>query len=256
VVILWFLLATLALGQEPEDGDEPEEIIVYGELLVARARKTVEREIKSEGYTEIIERGDKVIFRHPLTWKGEVVLHDDGWMEVRRQRVRFEGREMPWAEKNSPLAIAGCFVYPWMCIRPGGIMVGKRKYRAQEGRTLSEVHHEAEEWAARIADLSVDHKMNTLPDQLTALWNDGTPVEGEGSPIADYADRRKALLAFWESRTDTEWGERIREGVEAFIRAEVQHSEHPFSDDEIAAFNEESIASRPISLARPAVEEP
>ena len=254
-MILWFLLAILALGQEPDNDDEVEEIIVYGEILVARARKQVELELKNEGYSEVIERGDKVIFRHPSAWKGEVVLHDDGWMVARRQRVRFEGREMPWAEKNSPLAVAGCFVYPWLCLRMGGLMVGKRKYRAQEGRTLSEVHDEAEEWAARIADLSVDHKMNALPNQLTALWNEGIPLEGEGGSIADYSDRKLALLAFWESRTDTAWGERIREGVEAFIRAEVQHGEHAFTDEEIATFNENSVASRPFSLARPVVQE-
>ena len=69
------------------------------------------------------------------------------------------------------------------------------------------------------------------------------------------AERRAALLDFWDSRTDTEWGEVIRGGVESFCRGVVQHSDTPFTPEEIAAFNKPNRASRPFRLERSASEE-
>ena len=84
---------------EPSSDEPPAaiEVIVYGELLVQQAKEEVYHDLQEAGYTEVVSKDDKVIFRHPDPWKGEVHVYDDGWMKVRRQRLQVEGREMPWA---------------------------------------------------------------------------------------------------------------------------------------------------------------
>jgi predicted RNA binding protein YcfA (HicA-like mRNA interferase family) len=242
-------LAAAARAEDPPRTSQ--EVIVYGQLLVQQARDEVVKELQHEGYTKEIDRGDHTIYRNDDPWKGEVVLYDDGWMEVKRQPFQLQGRQMPWAKENSALAWAGCVLYPWLCIRPGGILVGERKWRARESRTVDGVHDEVRNWSERVADLHTGERVDTLGDALTALWEQGTPLEGDG-PLLETADERKqALLAYWSSRTDTEWGDRVRLAIEAFTRAVVQHSDTPFTPEEISAFNATTSARRPFSLEPP-----
>ena len=76
-----------------------------------------------------------------------------------------------------------------------------------------------------------------------------------GTPSPANRSRRAALMAYWGSRTDTAWGERVRQAVEAFCRGVVQHSEHPFTDEEIAAFNAGRPDSPPFDLERKPIAE-
>jgi hypothetical protein len=95
----------------------------------------------------------------------------------------------------------------------------------------------------------VEYTVLELPDRLEALWEEGVPLEGSRTP-ATHARRREALLAYWDSRTCTEWGDRVREAVEAFMRGVVQHSEHPFTEEEVRALNDERRCARPLVLTR------
>ncbi len=253
------------------DDDEievSEEVIVYGQLRVDQARQKVIDDLSDLGYSKVIEKDDAVVLRHESAWKGDVWLHDDGWMRIKRQPVRVEAPGTPWGKKNSAGAWMGCILYPFLCVKPGGQTVGTRKFRGVESRTASAVQGDVEEWAARVADLAIDRKAEELPDRLQRLWDDGVPlavdlgasapsssgedaVEAPGwDPIETPADRRAAILEFWGSRTDNEWGEAIREVVERFCRGVIQHSEHPFTEAEIRAFNRVSRAARPFTLER------
>lgn len=283
-MIGWLLAATLVLAQEsgdptadaepprtaepapaeappaaPAPADSPPdraniEVIVYEEMRVEQARQQVYSDLQDAGYSEFVRKEDKAIFRHPDPWKGEVHVHDDGWMRVKRQKVQMEGREMPWAEKNSPLAWAGCVVWLPLCVRPAGQTTAKRKYRDHEDRVVRWAQEDVNEWGERIADLAVMRKVEGLPARLEALWAEGTPIDGEGPALATPAERRAHLMQYWGSRTDTVWGEQVRASVESFCRGVVQHSEHPFTEAEIEAFNRtlpEHV--RPFSLERPPV---
>jgi hypothetical protein len=250
------LLSLMAFGQE-ESGEETEapaviEVVVYGELLVEQARQQLEDDLREAGYARAKVKEDRVIYRHPSVWKGEVHVYEDGWFRTRRQRLKFEAIEVPWAENGSPLAIAGCVVYSFLCFRPGGVLISERKFRAQETRIVEHIHEDAEVWAERISDLATDRKVEDLPDAFEDLWSLGAPLMG-GEHLATMTDRRMALLAYWDSRTDTPWGETVRQAVEAFCRGVVQHSHDPFTDAEIAEFNERRRAIRPFSLEKPIV---
>lgn len=227
-----------------------EEVTVYAEERVRQARERVVQELEALGFVQSEKVGDREVFRHDAPWKGEVVLHDDGWTVVRRQPLRVEGRQMPWTRANTPVAWAGCLAYPWLCVRWGGMLVSTRKWRAQEGRTVERIHADVEVWGDRIADLQTQRKTNRLPEALEALWERGVPLEPGAEILSTPEARRAAILAYWDSRTESSWGHSVRGTVESFCRAVVQTSDHPFTDDEIASFNASRRAEERFDLRR------
>ncbi len=246
-------------ADEPVPFEGIEEITVYAEERVRQAREQVVQQLDHLGYDQAERVGDRQVYRHTDAWKGEVVLHDDGWTVVRRQPLRVEGRAMPWTRANTPVAWAGCFLYPWLCIRSGGATVSKAKWRAVEGRTVESMHGDVRRWNDRIADLHTRRKVGRLPDAMEELWEKGQPLEvglgqaDRGEVVGTMAERRLALFAYWDSRTETVWGGEVRRSVESFCRAVVQRSEHPFSAEELEALNAGRTAEEPFapSLRRP-----
>jgi hypothetical protein len=228
-----------ARAEEPTpEPPPPEEIVIYGELRVQQARERVERLLEDMGYAgSVVDEGDHVVWRHVEPWKGEVVLWDDGWMQVRRQPFRVEGARTPWAETDSALAWAGCLVWPWLCVKLGGGMVGHRKWLGVETRTVDLVHGPVEEWGDRIADLATERTLDALPPRLEALWATGVPLDG-GPPLPTPAARRAALRDYYLTRTDTVWGEAVREAVRAFVFGVVQSSDAPYAEPELAVFRD------------------
>jgi hypothetical protein len=250
LVIVWLVVAFAQDAPDAEEEAVSEEVIVYGELRVDQARDQVIEELGHLGYDKRIEKDGAIVMRHSSAWKGDVWLHEDGWMRIKRQPVRMEAPATPFGKTNSAGAWLGCVLYPFLCVKTGGQMVGKRKFQAVETRTASAVDPSVRDWGDRIADLAVDRKSEALPDRLEALWTQGTPLEDGVPNLGSIAERKAALLRFWETRTDTLWGERVRKIVESFIRGEVQSSETPFTDEEIARFNRRSRAGRELSLER------
>lgn len=267
-MVLTFILGT-ALAQSPEPSSEPEatatetseadeelvivvggsdEMVVYGERLVDQARREVVETIEELGYDyEVKKQGDRVVYRHPSAWYGEVVLYDDGYMQVKRQRIRVEGRAVPWAKRrNSPGAWLGCFVYPWACIRVYGATVSRRRWMGTQTRTVAELAPKVEVLADRIADLETTRRVAALPGKLEALWDEGAPLDRRSGALRDPESRRQAILQYWGSRTETVWGRMVRETVENFVEAVVQTSEHPFTAAEIDAFNADRDVPFPI----------
>lgn len=244
------------LPQSPPAEDEldderyvSEEIIVYSREQMDKAREEVISELKQLGYEKRIEKGDAVVMRHASPWRGDVWLHDDGWMRIKRQPVRLEAPSTGISRANSAGAWAACVLLPFRCVRTGGQTVSKRKFEAVETRTAGAVNPEVSTWSDRVADYRISGKLESLPAQLAALWSEGVPLQGDEAH-ATVDDRKAALLRYWETRTDNPWGEAVREAVEAFIRGEVQYSEHPFTEAEILAFNRVSRAGRPLDLER------
>lgn len=244
------LLAALALAQEAPAEDDDHVVIVYGDHLVEQARRRLLEDLAWEGYTEVEDRGDHLRVRHPAAWKGEILLYDDGWIRMKRQPLQVVAPEVPWAEENTPLAWATCVVYPPACIRAGGITVGRRKWMAQQHRTLQSVQPDLAALGDRVADRHVEQTVNDLPTRLEALWLEGVPLDGV-VPLETPEERKAALLAFWDSRTDTIWGDRVRLAVEAFVRSEVQGTPDAFTVEEVAAFNAARTSARALDLWTP-----
>ncbi|MEN0061904.1 MAG: hypothetical protein AAGA48_07105 [Myxococcota bacterium] len=221
------------------EGAPTAEVVVYGERLVDQARREVVETIEELGYGyEVKDQGDRVVYRHPAAWYGEVVLHDDGWMQVKRQKLRVEGRSVPWAKRqNSVGAWLGCFVYPWACIRVYGATVSRRRWMGTQSRTVAQLEPKVQTLGDRIADLETARRAAELPDRLEALWETGTPL-AKGPRLKTYAARRQAILDHWDSRTDTVWGRRVRQAIVNFVEAVVQDGPDPFTRAELAAFND------------------
>jgi len=92
--------------------------------------------------------------------------------------------------------------------------------------------------------------VNALPEQLEELWYRGVPLS-EGPTLETMHERKVALLDFWDSRTDTVWGDRVRVAVEAFLRAEVQGTEHAYTREEVEDFNARRQCTRALDLEGP-----
>ncbi|MCB9669534.1 MAG: hypothetical protein H6736_09750 [Alphaproteobacteria bacterium] len=246
-------LLGVVLAQESDDDlDDPEvseTVIVYSKEEMDRAREAVIQELADLGYDKVLEKDGAIVLRHQQAWKGDVWLHDDGWMRIKRQPVRLEAPATPFSRANRAGAWAGCILLPFRCVRAGGQFVSERKFVAVETRTTERIAPDVSTWGDRVADYRTGQKIDGLPARLEALWLRGEPLEGEGS-LASVEERKEALLRYWETRTDNPWGEAVRGTVEAFIRGEVQSSDTPFTDDEIASFNRRSRAGRALDLER------
>jgi len=235
-----------------EETDSYDEIIVTGRLEVEAAKQEVIQDLQSEGYTELKRKKNYLLLRHPSNWKGEIRLYDDGWVLMKRQPIRFVAPAVPWAKENSPLAVVSCLLYPTACIRVGGQMVSRAKLGAQKARTLEVAGEDMRAWGERVADMNTSNTIDELPDRLFALWDLGESLEESPTQrLVSFGERRRALFQFWEERTDTLWGNRVRAAVEIFIREEIQSSDHPFFVEELAAMNARRRCRQALDLSRP-----
>ncbi|MBX2797074.1 MAG: hypothetical protein KTR31_05385 [Myxococcales bacterium] len=237
------LVGLAAWAQVPVKDSEPEaseEIIVVGDA-VEQARQAVIDDLVDLGFDRVRERSGRVVLKHGTTWRGKIVLYEDGFLKHRRQGVRVvEGpaKELPKGTRWLP-----CIIVPTACVRVGAT-VADRKLNAVRSRTMTAITPQLRTLGDRMADAAVASNLELLPDALEALWIEGRPLGG-GSPLATFRARRADLLSFWESRTETKWGEQVRGAVEAYVSEVVQHSDHPFVQREVARFNETTSSSRP-----------
>lgn len=237
------LLLGLAVAQEPAERPASE-ITVYGERGIDPERQALEQQLVDQGFDRIIQKDDYAIFRHDESWKGEFRVYDDGWVRFKRQPVQFR------PGTKTPLGWAACaLVLP--CLRSGGQTVSQRKWKGVRRRQTEAAEPLIRRWSDRVSDRAVGRVANALPDQLEALWDVGVPLAAGAEPLRTPEERKRALLDYWESRTDTVWGDRVRAVVELFIRAEVQTSPWPFTPAEIAAFNERRTSETALDLDGP-----
>ncbi len=234
---------------EPAEPEAGEEIVVYGELRVQEARDQVVRDLEAMGFTRVMEKDGRLVMRHAQHWKGKAVLHDDGRIQFRRQPPE---PSMPdtFFKRASPLVgWVPCVVAPTACVKVGGWVVSKRKLGAVHSRAADAVAPSLTDLSERLADLAIDRKLDDLDQRLVACWEAGVPLEGDRSqPLSTPADRRRHLLRYWQTRTDTVWGDRMRVPVEGFLRNVVQDSEHPVTTDELARINRTREGLRELQL--------
>lgn len=237
-----------AAAVDPDDEEDVYEIIVYDNLAAEFARQQVIERLDEIGYSEEVERNGYVIYRHPDNWRGDVRLYEDGYVRIKRQPVQIEP---PFGKKGSPLGTATCVLLLPLCTRLGGQTVGRRKLQAQKTEVALFLDPELDQWGDRIADRELGSRLQVLPDDLEQLWFEGKPFQEGAAPLASVAARKTALLTYWDTRTNTIWGDRVRLTVEAFFRAVVQTSDTPFTAAEVAAFNATRTAERSLDLDSP-----
>jgi hypothetical protein len=250
-VTLLLLALGLALGApEPaEDAEAGEEIVVYGELRVKEARAKVVADLEALGFTRVKDKDGKLVMRHAQNWKGKVVFHDDGRLQFKRQPPE---AAMPdtFFKRASPLVgWVPCVVVPTACVKVGGWVVSERKLGAVHRDARAAVDPSLQDLSERQADLAIDRKLDDLDARLAACWERGVPLDGDASQILSTpAERRLHLLRFWQTRTDTVWGDRMRDPVEGFLRNVVQESEHPVTAEELVRVNADREGLRQLEL--------
>ena len=218
-----------------------EEITVWGNAVEA-ARDAVVTEIEGLGYTHVRKRDDRTVFLADDGWKGKVIFYDDGRLATKRRGV--SGREMEPIAGTRIRPYPLCLISPFSCVDAGSWYMSASKWRHNEDAVARATAAELVSLGDRLADASVAQSLAELPDRLDRLWTDGVPLEGT-TVLPTWPARRAALLAFWDSRTETMWGEQVRDAVAAFVRAEVQSGEQAFSEAEKAAFDEVRRSSHP-----------
>ncbi len=235
----------------PTEADPPDEpvdagtVVVWSDFQIKLARDAVIQAAKEAGYTQMIRRDDRVVMRHGYNYRGDVVVHNDGRVEVKRQPIQFE----PWVGGSSPARWLSCVLVP-LCIRPGGQTVSQRRFRSYQRDALEAVADEAQSFGDKMSTAGLGKKLESLPARLDDLWEHGIPIDG-GSVLPTARDRRMALLAYWDTRTETQWGEAVRDLVERYLQGVVQPSAEPVTPAELEAFNLTRTASRPLVLTMP-----
>ena len=259
----WLWLAGVLWAQEPggsapapdpaDDPDAPvpgQEVEVQGAEIeviaapeVARARDELIQRLRAEGYVRVKRRDGETVLIHALPYHPQVIIHDDGWIEVRRAPVRVHAPGRQFADEGPAAAYLWCILVPTRCISPGGLIISRRKLEPMKAEVYEQSGDELRQLQQALATAAMERRIGQeLPAELARIWGD-TSVPA--------ADRRRALLALWDSRTDTPEGEAARQAIEAFLNAVVQGSADPFTPDELAAFEARRTAPRPLSL-RPA----
>lgn len=236
---------------EAED-DSDDELIVFGDLQIAERKRELDVGIRNQGYRAGDRKDGRTVYRPEIPWKPTVVVHDDGFVQLKRSPVRFA----PPGQTSSSSKLRYLWCLPPltpMCLRVGGQVVSKKKLDPQKARVLVATHDHVEGWTDAIAAKATSEKVGqTLPDALDRLWLDGVPLRGRDGRHATPDLRRADMLDMWASRTCTPEGDAVAEVIALFLEYEVHDSPFPTTPEEQEAANSATSCSRRLDLPFPA----
>ncbi len=261
LALLWALLAARAQKADTDEAAETnetetseygdafdEEIIVFDDLEIARRRGELDGRIRGLGYRAGKKRDGRTIYHAQSPWKPSVVIHDEGFVTLKRAPVRFE------SYADGPLKALACIPpFTIMCVRIGGQVISRRKLAHQKSAVSDQIQPEVTAWRTAVIARHHEHRaMVEVPAALTATWEDGLPLDG-GPALPDPAARRRAILDFWGGRACTEEGDAVAEVVATFVELGIDASEHPTTAEERVAANASARCGRklPVSETTP-----
>lgn len=260
--MILLLLGALARADDPDTGapadevpDEEmvvgpnEEVIVFGELEIARRRGELERDLRDLGYREAKTKDGRTIFRPEVAWHPSVIIDDDGYVILRRSPVRVE----PWVQGRTKLVWLSCIPpFTPMCVRIGGWIVSEAKLTPKKGYVAAAIDPKVRSWRAAIVSEAMGRRLGEeIPDMLESVWTLGLMPGDEGGTPMPVEERRAVLLSFWSGRACTPEGAQARELVEDFLNYVVQDSPHPVTAEEQAAASAESYCGLTLTLDSP-----
>lgn len=265
-------LATLALAQEalpeapPLDQDEIGEqeqvardgifevpmleIIVTDERAVQMARQAVDQELVDLGYEAKRRRDDRTVYISDVGWENKVIVHDDGWMYFRKRppHIRKPENEGAWWDGVPVVEWTPCILMPLLCVSAGTVGVRPQLSEQNKEDVVEGTAYEMRNYADTIAAEAMGRKLNEeIPNWLDTLWYQGVD-EHQGTRFETHAERRQRILEYWLSRNDNEYGDAVRQVVEHYMLYEIQASDHPFTDEEIATANARRHCQRELVL--------
>jgi hypothetical protein len=245
---MWWSVLT-ALAQEPDGAEGREDIevtaneqITVYDMRVAERRQEIVKELRALGYTQVKRENGRAVFRSDVAWHPDVLLYDEGFMLMRRAPPRFEPPKAPGIA-GSPLACV--LLLP--CTHLGGFLVSGRKLEPQKSEVALETHDVVEAWRSAVVDDAMRVRLSVgIPALLDAIWLGGTAEDGHALPGP--ADRRKALLEFWATRSDTPEGHEAQGMAATYLEQMVETSPTPLLPEEVAAA--EARCSCKLDIAR------
>ena len=209
-----------------------ETVIVYGNRAVHKARDELTQKLRSEGYSRHVREGNVTIYKHTIPYRPQVLLHDDGWVYLRRQPPRIHAPGHSFADQGNKLNYLWCIpTFGTACVSLGGWLIGERKLSRLQGDVLDATRDEVATLNTAVMREHLLHRLNVdIPGDLTRIWTE----------LALPADARHAILyAYWDSRTDGEAGDAARSAIRAYLIGVVQASSEPFSRRELDDLNAE-----------------
>ena len=216
-----------------------EEIIVYGEMEIARKRAKVIQNLKHLGYREATRRDGRSIMRPEAPYKPTIIVDDDAWIHVKRSPVRID----PPGKDDNNLRYLWClppFTITAACIQVGGQVIAERKLAHFKGDIARATEYEMRQWRKAVIAHAMDKRLGEeIPDMLDRLWEEGKPHDGDEMLLSEHIERRSAIFDFWASRSCVPEGEAVRMVAADFITEVIQHSGHPATREEIEAANEQ-----------------
>jgi len=241
---LLLVVATSAVASDDTgiSSDEPtiatEEIIVHGEMEIARKRARVIQNLKHLGYEEATRRNGRSVYRPKVAYKPTVVIDDDAWMHIKRSPIRVD----PPGRKDNKLRYLWCippFTITAACIQVGGQVIGQRKLESHKEDVTRATSFEMREWRTAVIAVAMDKRIGEeIPDMLDQVWDNGQPEKSHDPILTEYSDRRKVILDFWASRSCVQEGQAVRELTADFIAEIIQTSAHPAPAEELVSANE------------------
>lgn len=217
-----------------------EEAIVQEAPEVARKRAEVYAALKAQGYRKGRDLGDRTVFLPEEPWRPRVIVHDDGWVYLKRQPPRIHAPGRSFADQGHPAEYLLCIIAPTSCLSLGGWLVGERKLAWQKGEVLDATRDEVRSLNDAVARRELARRLNEdIPADLEAIWG-----RAELPPEA----RRNLLYTYWDTRTEGPEGMAARDAVRAFLAGVVQQSDDPFSAAELAALNAGRSSLHPLDI--------
>jgi hypothetical protein len=239
IVLMWSGWAAAQEPPAPEASEASEEVVVWGELAKEKARDALVARMAALGWREVERNEDEIRFRADRAWKGTATFHSDGAFTFTRPVAGLQGK--PASEYDTPL-VSGPTLHQEEQMTLGAgptfwLLPSSRKLATVRDDLVDGTHTEVEAFLAVSRRTTLENELVVLPDRLDALWAKGTPITGAGPVLPTQDARRRAVLEFWATRTDTPEGERVAEAVEAWLAAVVQSSQTPITEAERAEFD-------------------
>jgi len=218
--------ADTEIPAEPAPAPEPtptadEEIIVYGELALAKARDAVVRDMERLGWRSKEKADGTIVFRGPKGWMGSARFDPElASLDFRRSAVGFR-----LATYDEP-----AYTQPTLPADPSGVandaavpsgagfwlFPRKDKVDGHWRQVREATQAEIDAYQKVLYATAFEERLQGIAAKLDALWTAGVPIDGSGSPVPE-DQRLQAVVDFWATRADTKEGLRMTKAVEAWI---------------------------------------
>ncbi len=215
----------------PEDEEEADyTVIVVREQDVRAARDALVREMESLSWKTKRKRDGRVVFKGPEPWMGKMTLRPNGVIDFTTPSIAFGGtggvdteyQANPRSNMDPQTGSAGVAIG----------FDGKRKAAAVQSELRAAITDDLEHLRSTIRARGFGRMVEQLPDRLDGVWNDGIGMDG--SSLHDPTDKRRDVLSYWSSRTDTPEGRVVMRTIEVWLRQTVMLSDHPVTPQEAA----------------------